>query len=109
MMLSHHFAATFVIGMYVLLTSIERFTEDAYRGEKQTKSMGGLRENQWIAIAALLVGMVVTILPSSPPVIPALAVGPPFVATVIVGGVCTAFAMSMDFPTSVWRFSRLSG
>jgi hypothetical protein len=90
------------------LTGIERFTEDAYRGEKQTRLAKGLKENQWIAMAAVGIGIIVTILPSTP----IKASGEFNLAlwgTVVSGGLITAFAMSMDFPGSKVKYSRLSG
>ena len=46
-----------IIGLYSVATGMERFAEDAYRGETQTKMLGGLRENQWVALAALIAGI----------------------------------------------------
>jgi len=51
-----------VVGLYFILTGIERFTEDAYRGEKHTKVAMGLKENQWIAITALVIGIIIIML-----------------------------------------------
>jgi hypothetical protein len=98
--ISHSVSSSFIIGLYFILTGIERFTEDAYRGEIQTRFRGGLRENQWIAIGALLIGIAVTMIPSPLPGSPAGTLDLAFFATVVVGGLLTAFAMSMDFPKS---------
>lgn len=105
---SQQFSGPFIIGLYLILTGIERFTEDAYRGEKQTRLAKGLKENQWIAMAAVGIGIIVTILPSTP----IKASGEFNLAlwgTAISGGLITAFAMSMDFPGSKVKYSRLSG
>jgi len=102
-------SSSFIIGLYFILTGIERFTEDAYRGEIQTRFRGRLRENQWIALGALLIGIAVTMIPTSLPGSPAGTFDLAFFATVVVGGFLAAFAMSMDFPKSTWRYSRLSG
>ncbi len=109
MWLSHAFTAGMILGAYFLLTGIERFSEDAYRGEKQTRTIRGLREPQWLALASMLLGGLLSALPSDLP-LPA-AGGPvlPIVLTALVGGALTAFAMSIDFPKSHLRFSRLSG
>jgi protein-S-isoprenylcysteine O-methyltransferase Ste14 len=105
---SHKFSGSFIVGLYLVLTGIERFTEDAYRGEKQTKNAKGLRENQWIAIAAVVGGIIITTLPS--PLIDASGeFGLVFWGISLLGGLIAAFAMSMDFPGSNVRFSRLSG
>jgi prolipoprotein diacylglyceryltransferase len=105
---SHRFSGSFIVGLYFVLTGIERFTEDAYRGEKQTKLAKGLKENQWIAIAATVAGMIITVLPS-PPIIASAELNLVLGWTSLLGGLFTAFAMSMDFPRSNARYSRLSG
>jgi phosphatidylglycerol:prolipoprotein diacylglycerol transferase len=106
---SQKFSAPLVIGMYFILTGIERFTEDAYRGEKQTRMSWGLQENQYIAIGALLIGVIISLMPF-PASIPALGRKDlNLLGTALVGGIFTAFAMSMDFPKSKLKFSRLSG
>jgi protein-S-isoprenylcysteine O-methyltransferase Ste14 len=105
---SQQFHGTFIIGLYLIITGIERFTEDAYRGEKQTRLAKGLKENQWIAIAVLGIGIIVSILPSAP-VKTSGGLNPALWGTTLVGGIVTAFAMSMDFPGSKMKYSRLSG
>jgi hypothetical protein len=101
--------SAFILGLYLVLTGIERFAEDAYRGETQTRWTGPLRENQWIALAALILGVLITLLPSTPP--PALdgAVTPSIIVAAVVTGLVAAFATSMDFPKATIRYSRLSG
>jgi prolipoprotein diacylglyceryltransferase/protein-S-isoprenylcysteine O-methyltransferase Ste14 len=98
-----------ILGAYFLLTGLERFAEDAYRGEKQTRTIGGLREPQWFAVGALLVGMVLMALPSSVPASTAALGLFPVAATAVLAGVLAGFAMSIDFPKSTAPFSRLSG
>jgi prolipoprotein diacylglyceryltransferase len=107
--LSQSVSSSGMIGLYFILTGVERFTEDAYRGEIQTRFRKGLRENQWIALGAVLIGIGLTLLPTSLPGNPLGTLNFAFFATVVVGGLLTAFAMSMDFPKSALRFSRLSG
>jgi protein-S-isoprenylcysteine O-methyltransferase Ste14 len=110
MWLSHGVHSTAIIGLYFILTGIERFTEDAYRGERQVKRIGALRENQWIALASVLVGILISILPSPLPGIPHSGwLDQGFFVSMITVGLLTAFAMSMDFPQSTLPFSRLSG
>lgn len=109
MWLAHVFPATLVVGAYFFLTGIERFAEDAYRGETQTRTIAGLKEPQWIALGSVVGGMALTVVPS-PVLLPQpLPAGSTWVATAITGGLLTAFAMSVDFPRSHARFSRLSG
>ena len=107
--LSQDVSSSFIIGLYFILTGIERFTEDAYRGEIQTRFRKGLRENQWIALGALLIGIALTMIPTSLPGNPAGALNLVLFATMVAGGFLAAFAMSMDFPKSTLRYSRLSG
>ncbi len=104
-----YFADTLIIGLYLILTGIERFSEDAYRGEKQTRHLYGLVENQWLAIVALLVGILTTIIPGKPTDIGMAGFDQIIIIATIAGGLITAFAMSVDFPKSKVRFSRLSG
>jgi protein-S-isoprenylcysteine O-methyltransferase Ste14 len=99
----------FIIGLYLIMTGIERFTEDAYRGEKQTKMAKGIKENQWIAVIALVAGILITTVPGPVSSTAGGTINLPFFATILAGGLITAFAMSMDFPKSNLRFSRLSG
>jgi len=98
-----------IVGMYFILTGIERFAEDAYRGETQTKMLRGLRENQWIALGALGMGLIIAALPGTAPAHDVGSINVAWVAAVLAGGALSAFAMSMDFPGSSRRFSRLSG
>ena len=98
-----------IVGMYFVLTGIERFAEDAYRGEIQTRTAWGLRENQWIALGALGMGLIVAVLPVAGASREVGTIDPAWLASVVIGGALAAFAMSMDFPRSSRRFSRLSG
>jgi len=109
MWLTHSISSWIIVGLYFILTGIERFVEDAYRGETQTKTVRGLKENQWVAIIALIIGILITLIPTSLPSSRVGTIDLSFLATVLVGGLLAAFAMSMDFPKSNKRFSRLSG
>ena len=102
-------SSPFVVGMYLILTGIERFAEDGYRGETQTPVYLGLKESQWNAIVGLLVGIVITMIPSEPPSLVTSGLSLSLVIVSLVGGLFGAFAMGMDFPKSTARFSRLSG
>jgi protein-S-isoprenylcysteine O-methyltransferase Ste14 len=102
-----HFPVHFIGGIYLLLTGLGRFVEEAYRGEPQTPVVAGLRLYQWIAISTILFGALVTALGRSK-----AAPEPEFhwqalgVATVF-GLVCW-FALGVDFPDSNRRFARLT-
>jgi hypothetical protein len=56
-----------VAGVFAIGTGLARFVEEAYRGEPQTRRLGGLRTYQWIAIALVVAGAVLTTLPSPAP------------------------------------------
>ncbi|HLO27746.1 MAG TPA: prolipoprotein diacylglyceryl transferase family protein [Anaerolineales bacterium] len=106
---SHRLSNTIIIAAYLILTGLERFVEDAYRGEKQTRMARGIRENQWVAFIAMLIGILVSFLPASLLASPEQSLGLSFWLTALAGGLVTSFLMSMDFPKSTKRFSRLSG
>lgn len=95
-----------IFGLYLILTSLGRFVEEAYRGEVQTPVFKGLHLYQWTAIASLIVGIIMTTLQIEPVVIQ-----PGFNwEAVLVALICGFFvfvAMGVDFPTSNARFSRL--
>ena len=103
---NNDFPSPFIFGLYLILTGIGRFVEEAYRGEVQTPIVKGLRLYQWTAIASVLVGMFMTILPVDVVYITP-AVGWETLVSALVGGLFTAFAMGVDFPYSNARFSRL--
>lgn len=96
----------FIFGLYLILTGIGRFVEEAYRGEVQTPFVKGLRLYQWTAIASVLIGIIMTIVPSNLPVVsPSFSVE--IITAALAGGSFTLFAMGIDFPYSNARFSRL--
>jgi phosphatidylglycerol:prolipoprotein diacylglycerol transferase len=97
-----------IAGLYLLLAGMSRFVEEAYRGEPQTRRIAGLPIYQWLAVGSVILGMVIMTLraPSLPPMrapTPGLLIAAAFWA------ILSAFAMSMDFPASTRRFSRLTG
>ncbi len=100
---------TLVGGLYLVLAAIVRFIEEGYRGEPLTKIVAGLHIYQWFSVGMVIAGLLVMMLdsPNTPPIttsslFPALGIGMMFFV------VC-GFAMSVDFPESQRRFSRLSG
>lgn len=100
---------TAIAGLYFLLTGIERFAEDAYRGETQTRVIRGLKEPQWIDLGSCVGGLLLATTPSALPTPGTLAPGAADLTAMLASGAIAAFAMSVDFPRSRWRFSRLSG
>lgn len=96
----------FIFGMFLILTGIGRFVEEAYRGEVQTKVIRGLRLYQWTALASVIVGIFFTTIEINPIQINAGFNWQTLIAAAI-GGLFTLFAMGIDFPNSNARFSRL--
>lgn len=107
--LSRSMGVSAIAGLYFLLTGIERFAEDAYRGETQTRVIRGLKEPQWIDIGSCAGGLLLALVPSAPPAPASLVLARGDVAAALAAGVLAALAMSVDFPRGRWRFSRLSG
>ena len=95
-----------ISGLYLILTSLGRFVEEAYRGEVQTPTIKSLHLYQWAAIASVVAGILMTIMQIEPPVI-----SPGFCWESVMGaaisGLFVFFAMGVDFPNSNVRFSRL--
>jgi len=60
---SLHASLSLIAGLYLILTGLARFVEEAYRGEPQTPVYAHLRLYQWVAIASVAVGAVITTVP----------------------------------------------
>ncbi|MCL4682252.1 MAG: prolipoprotein diacylglyceryl transferase [Rhodocyclaceae bacterium] len=96
-----------IAGLYLALSSMARFAEERYRGEPQTSFHFGLTIYQWLAVTFFLAGCGVTMLHGG--VVTAVheltwAVG----LVSVLAGILAAFCMSVDFPKSHSRFSRLT-
>lgn len=102
----NNFSSPFIFGLYLILTGIGRFVEEAYRGEVQTPILKGLRLYQWTAILSVFIGIIMTVIKVDTGVITA-DFGWETVLAAIIGGLLTTFAMGVDFPYSNARFSRL--
>ena len=102
-----HAPLRFIAGVYLLLMGLGRFVEEAYRGEPQTVVWYGLRLYQWISIAAVGTGAVLTAVGGSAAAPPFAFHGDPLVPA-LGFGLVVWFAMGVDFPTSPRRFSRLT-
>jgi prolipoprotein diacylglyceryltransferase/protein-S-isoprenylcysteine O-methyltransferase Ste14 len=97
---------SFIFGLYLILTSLGRFVEEAYRGEAQTPNIKGLHLYQWTAIISVVVGILMTVIRIEQPVInPGFSLESLSVAAIC--GFFIFFAMGVDFPYSNARFSRL--
>lgn len=102
-----HAPATLLFGIYLLLSGCGRFVEEAYRGEPQTLHLYGLHLYQWIALATVAAGAVITTIPS-PPLPP---IEPLRATSLLLGAACAAvawFVTGIDFPESSRRFARLT-
>ena len=100
------FPMSFIFGFYLILTSIGRFVEEAYRGEVQTPIIRGLRLYQWTALLALCIGIIFTCIPSTL-FMENNSFGWQSFLSALIGGLFTFIAMGVDFPRSNARFSRL--
>ena len=98
-----------IAGLYFALAGLSRFVEEAYRGEPQTRRAWGLTEYQWLAVAFVLAAFVIWSLPggAAPAPAPDWLNATYWLALPV--GLLYAFAMSMDFPNSHRRYSRLTG
>jgi hypothetical protein len=94
-------------GLYLILTGIGRFSEEAFRGEPQTPILSGLRLYQWIAIATVVGGAAVTALvPGSPAPAASFSWG---VLGIAAGfGAISTVLLGVDAPESDRRFARLT-
>jgi len=96
----------FIAGAYFVLVGLGRFVEEHFRGEPQTRVIAGLRLYQWLAIAFVIGGAVLTILgPAPAPAVPPFELHVLPIAVVV--GVICYLAYGVDFPGSSRRFSRL--
>lgn len=96
-----------IAGLYLIASSLGRFVEESYRGEPQTPRYTGLPLYQWLALAGVLGGALLTT-QTSMPYTPTFAFSPLVLAYATLFGGFAAFAMGVDFPESKWRFSRLT-
>lgn len=103
---NRNMSSPFIFGVYLILTSLGRFVEEAYRGEVQTPVIKGLHLYQWTAIFSAITGIIMTVIHVEPAVIhPGFS--PESVLVAVISGMFIFFAMGVDFPNSNARFSRL--
>lgn len=100
------FAAPFLFGLYLILTGLGRFVEEAFRGEVQTSIIMGLRLYQWTAILSIFIGIAMTFIQIEVTA-PAPVYYPEILIAALAGGLFVFTAMGVDFPESDARFSRL--
>jgi protein-S-isoprenylcysteine O-methyltransferase Ste14 len=99
--------ASFVCGIYFLLSGMGRFVEEAWRGEPQTRIVAGLRFYQWIAIVSVIAGAVLTCIRSTATLAWHTLDGAA-IALAVGAGLLTWFVSGVDFPESNRRFARLT-
>jgi protein-S-isoprenylcysteine O-methyltransferase Ste14 len=95
-----------ICGLYLMLNSIGRFVEEAYRGEPQTPVLGKLRLYQVVSIAGMIGGVILTCLHSSA-AMPSPRLDGGVIGGALLFGMVTCFALGVDFPGSNRRFARL--
>lgn len=96
----------FIAGTYFILVGLGRFVEEHFRGEPQTSVIAGLRLYQWLSIAFVVGGAVLTTLePTAAP--GAIAFDPGVLPIALVVGAICYIAYGADLPGSNRRFSRL--
>ena len=94
-----------IAGLYLLGNGLGRFVEEAYRGEPQTRRIGGLVEYQWFALASMFAGGALSCAPSTWSTADTAGAACWLLPTAT--GLLVAFAMGVDFPDSNRRFARL--
>lgn len=102
-----HAALSLIVGVYLIVTGLGRFVEESYRGEPQTAVKAGLRLYQWLAIASVLAGVLVTMVGSTPNA-PAYQLSWESIVAAAGFGLFAWFALGVDFPDSNRRFARLA-
>ncbi len=99
--------ASAIIGFYFIFSGLFRFVEEGYRGEPQTKIVWRMRLYQWMAIVTVLIGIALTMFPSSAVVLE-VSLSADEILTALIAGLLTTAAYGLDFPNSSRRFSRLT-
>lgn len=102
-----HTTAAMVGGVYLILSGLGRFVEEAYRGEPQTPVFWSLRLYQWIALVTVFLGAAITTLVRTPRT-PEPIMHPSSVLVALICGIAAWFVSGIDFPESTRRFARLS-
>lgn len=102
-----HLPLSMIMGVYLILTGLGRFVEEAYRGEPQTVIYAGLRLYQWLAIVSVIAGIVLTTINNSPRP-PQPCMNWQSMVAAFGFGIFTTMALGVDFPDSNKRFARLA-
>lgn len=97
----------FIAGLYFLLVGLGRFVEEHYRGEPQTAVIAGFRLYQWLTLAFVVGGAVLTTFESAAAPAPAPLEGRTIVVALVAALIGIA-SFGVDVPGSNRRFSRLA-
>jgi hypothetical protein len=100
--------ANLITGLYFILAGCGRFVEESYRGETQTRIVGGLRIYHWFSVGSVVFGILVSSIPG-PQSTTHIAWRWGSLLPALVGGLLSGIAMSVDLPASHKRFARLTG
>lgn len=101
-----HAGLQFIAGAYFILTGLGRFVEEHYRGEPQTRTWRGFRLYQWLAIAFVVCGAILSAAgwtPAPAPQLPSAS----SVLRITAFAALAYLAYGCDFPRLNVRFSRL--
>lgn len=94
----HKMPFSLICGLYLILTGIGRFIEEAYRGEVNIIIYRGLKLYQWTALISVVVGIFLTTINTGY----AEVVTPSFSWEILIpsaiGGILVNFAMGIEFP-----------
>ena len=102
-----HVPAAFVAGVYLIVSGLGRFVEEAYRGEPQTPIVARLRLYQWVSLAAVVAGALVTALGRGT-AMPSPVLDARVIAVALGLGALNLLAFGVDLPESTRRLSRLA-
>jgi prolipoprotein diacylglyceryltransferase len=98
-----------IISLYFILIGLSRFVEEAFRGEVQTPIYYKLKIYQWMSIAFVFIGILISMSPFDDENIHLKFTWKyDYLIPSLLFGFISAFAMGVDFPDSEKRFSRLS-
>lgn len=97
-----------LVGTYLILSSLFRFMEEAYRGEPQTAVVAGLSIYQWLGAGVFLAGVAFLITTPLSADLTLRVPGRLEAEWAFAYGLLAAAAMSMDMPETGWRFSCLT-
>ena len=102
-----HAQLPMIVGVYSILAGLGRFVEESYRGEPQTPIRAGLRLYQWMAVASVVAGAIVTTVRDAARA-PDVAWNWESLVVAACFAVLACAALGVDFPESNRRFARLA-